>query len=51
MIISTFCWQIQVITGVIEPAGMMPNNGGFLDRFESMLPATPVVWLFMMVFG
>jgi phosphatidate cytidylyltransferase len=30
---------------------MMPGHGGFLDRFDSMLIATPAVWLFLQVFG
>jgi phosphatidate cytidylyltransferase len=29
---------------------MMPGHGGFLDRFDSMLLATPFVWLVVQLF-
>jgi len=30
---------------------MMPGHGGFLDRFDSMLLATPAVWVFVQIIG
>jgi phosphatidate cytidylyltransferase len=36
--------------GVKDSGSMMPGHGGFLDRFDSMLLATPFVWLVVQLF-
>jgi phosphatidate cytidylyltransferase len=43
--------KLKRLAGVKDSGNMMPGHGGFLDRFDSMLIATPAVWLFLQVFG
>jgi phosphatidate cytidylyltransferase len=43
--------KLKRMADVKDSGNMMPGHGGFLDRFDSMLLATPVVWLFVQIIG
>ena len=41
--------KLKRMAGVKDSGRIMPGHGGFLDRFDSILFAAPVVWLFLKI--
>jgi phosphatidate cytidylyltransferase len=42
--------KIKRMANVKDSGSIMPGHGGFLDRFDSLLVATPFVWLYIKLF-
>ncbi len=42
--------KLKRMANVKDSGNIMPGHGGFLDRFDSLLIATPVVWLYVELF-
>ena len=41
--------KIKRMANIKDSGSFMPGHGGFLDRFDSLLVATPMVWLYVQI--
>lgn len=42
--------KLKRMADIKDSGNFMPGHGGFLDRFDSLLVATPFVWLYIQLF-
>lgn len=42
--------KLKRLANIKDSGAIMPGHGGFLDRFDSLLVATPAVWLYLELF-
>lgn len=42
--------KLKRSAGIKDSGSIMPGHGGFLDRFDSLLVATPFVWVYVELF-